>query len=191
MIGLGSILEKTVVYLFTYAKSSLVNLKFFQRWIENETLRSFLGSIGSTLMIFVIVFLPITWIIILNVSSFNIEPLIPSLAFLDYPFREGFIPAADAETIAEEISLNLTPEDFVITPGQVSWMLPCHTADIRTVGTYEFGGKTPELYDFVMNRFTVNSSLNNARYAVVDNYWRVWMVSSYPEYDSILEEVNN
>jgi hypothetical protein len=37
----------------------------------------------------------------------------------------------------------------------------------------------------------VNSSLSNAKYAIVDNSWRVWMIDLAPEIGTILKQVSN
>jgi len=156
-----------------------------------EKSRNFLGSIGSTLIVFILVFLPITWMIILNIQSFMIGPVNPALALQWNPYSNGFTPAVDAEAVANEISPTLKPDDFVIAPGVISWMLPSNAADARTVAIYEYGGKTMGMRDINQERFTVNCSLSNAKYAVVDNSWRAWMVDLAPEIATMLKEVSD
>jgi hypothetical protein len=191
MIGLGSFLEKTVAHIYTFVKSSVVSLSRTV-WLNlSAVVGNFFGSIGATAMVFVIVFLPITWMLILSLKSYIVTPLNPSLALVENPWFIGYIQAIDAETIAAEISQTVGPQDFVIAPSQVSWLLPCHTADIRTVSTYEFGGNTPGLGYYDMDRFVVNSSINNAKYVIVDDFWRVWMVDTEPEYITMLKEVQS
>ncbi len=191
MIGLGSFLETSITYIYNFLQSSVSNLKSINGMIVNKVFKNFLGSIGSTLIVFVIIFLPITWMIILNARSYMIEPVDPTLGLQENPFSDGFIPAVDAEAIANEISPTLKSDDFVVAPGQVSWMLPSNTADARTVVVYEYGGRTLGMGDFNRERFTVNSALSNAKYAVVDNTWRIWWVNMAPEITIILDEVNS
>jgi hypothetical protein len=189
MIGLGSFLATSVTYFFTNVKSSLINLKISQRWVVNDTVRTFLGSVGSTILVFAFVFLPISWLVILSIKGFVIEPIDPSIAINEVLWEEGYIAPSDAQAIVKEISREITPEDFVIAPGAVSWMLPCNTADIRQVAVYEFGGEAMGNSNINKDRFTVKSSLSNAKYAVVDNTWRVWMAELAPEFASKLEGV--
>ena len=127
--------------------------------------------------------------IILDLGSFIVEPINPSLALVENPWKEGFISAADAEAVAKKISPTLKPYDFVIAPGVIAWMLPSHAADPRTVVVYEYGGKTLRMGDFDRARFTVNSSVSNAKYAIVDESWRIWMVNMAPEIATMLDEV--
>ena len=191
MIGLGSFLEKSIAYIYTFLQSSIININSRLLRILPETSKNFLGAFISTLIVFVIVFLPITWMIILNIRSFMIEPVNPTLVLRENPFSDGFIPAVDAEAIANEISPTLKPDDFVIAPGVIYWMLPGNATDVRTVVIYEYGGKTLGMGDVNRERFTVNSSLSNAKYAVVDNTWRTWWVNMAPEITTILDEVSN
>jgi 4-amino-4-deoxy-L-arabinose transferase-like glycosyltransferase len=189
MIGLGSFLEISIAYIYTFIQSSLNNLGNINGMPVNNRLKNALGSIGSTLVVFVIIFLPISWMIILSVRSFMIEPAIPTLALQENPFSDGFIPAGDAQAVAERISPTLNPEDFVIAPGVISWMLPSNAADARTVVVYDYGGRTLGMGNVDKDRFTVNSSLSNAKYAIVDNTWRVWMENMAPEIATMLNEV--
>ncbi len=189
MIGLGSFLAKSVPYVYQYLRTSIINLHTPQKAPLSEPVRNYVGSIVSTLAIFVVFFLPITWLVILSMRSFVIEPLSPSLALIENPEKEGFIPAVDAEAVANKISPTLKPDDFVIAPGVISWMLPSHATDPRTVVIYDYGGKTLGMGDFDQERFTVDSSLSNARYAVVDNTWRIWMANMAPEIAIMLNEV--
>jgi 4-amino-4-deoxy-L-arabinose transferase-like glycosyltransferase len=189
MIGVGSFLAKSTPYVYGFLQLSINNLKIMNQVIVNETLRNTFGSIVSIFIVFVVIFLPITWMIILNLGSFIIEPINPYLALEENPWKEGFIPAADAEAIAKKISPTLNPDDFVIAPGVIAWMLPSNAADARTVVVYEYGGKTLRMGDFDRARFTVNSSVSNAKYAIVDESWRIWLVNMAPEISTMLDEV--
>jgi hypothetical protein len=140
------------------------------------------------LLVFVFVFLPISWMIILNIQGFISKPANPS-ELQKIPFSDGFIPAVDAEVVAGEISEKINPEDFVIAPGVVSWMVHCNVADIRQVAMYEFGGQILDNPEIAQDRFTVNSSLSNAKFAVVDDTWRYWFTDMAPEIASMLDEV--
>ncbi len=189
MIGMGSFMAKSVPYVYQYLRTSIINLNTTHLVLVNEKVRNNVSSLCSTLVIFAVFFLPLTWLAILSMRSYIVEPVKPSLALIENPEKEGFIPAVDAEAVANKISLTLKPDDFVIAPGVISWMLSSHAADARTVVIYDYGGKTLGMGDFDLERFTVDSSLTNARYAVVDNTWRIWMVSMAPEIATMLEEV--
>jgi hypothetical protein len=189
MIGLGSFLATSVTYFFTNVKSSLINLKISQRWVVNDTVRTFLGSVGSTILVFAFVFLPISWLVILSIKGFVIEPVDPSIAINEVLWEEGYIAPSDAQAIAQEISKNVKSEDFVIAPGVVYWMLQSNAADPRTVVVYEHGGNILGVRDVNHDRFTVNCSLSNAKYAVVDNTWRYWSASMAPEISTMLDKV--
>jgi 4-amino-4-deoxy-L-arabinose transferase-like glycosyltransferase len=188
MIGLGNFVDKAVTFIFTNIKLSLINLKISQSWKINNTSRTLIGSFGSILLVFVFVFLPISWMIILNIQGFISKPANPS-ELQKIPFSDGFIPAVDAEVVAGEISEKINPEDFVIAPGVVSWMVHCNVADIRQVAMYEFGGQILDNPEIAQDRFTVNSSLSNAKFAVVDDTWRYWFTDMAPEIASMLDEV--
>jgi 4-amino-4-deoxy-L-arabinose transferase-like glycosyltransferase len=189
MIGLGSFLARSVTYFFTNVKSSLINLKISQRWVVNDTVRTFLGSVGSTILVFAFVFLPISWLVILSIKGFVIEPVDPSIAINEVLWEEGYIAPSDAQAIAQEISKNVKSEDFVIAPGVVYRMLQSNAAHPRTVVVYEHGGNILGVRDVNHDRFTVNCSLSNAKYAVVDNTWRYWSASMAPEISTMLDKV--
>jgi hypothetical protein len=191
MIGLGYFAEKSVYFIYTFFQSSFMNLKYINRFISNEALRNILGSVGSTGLTFAIVFLPISYFVILSIGSFMIEPPNPSLALVVNPSIQGFISADDAETIANKLSPLLRPEDFVIAPGVISWMLHSHTADIRTVAVYEYKAESLGGKYLDSSRFVVNSSLYNAKYAIVDDSWRDWWAGMTPEIGTMLGEVSH
>jgi 4-amino-4-deoxy-L-arabinose transferase-like glycosyltransferase len=190
MIGLGSFLEKSISFIYSLVRSSISNLlKKMQRLDINEKFRNSLTQISSTLVVFFIVFLPITWMIILSFGNFILSPVSTSLGLVENPFSAGFISADQAEAIANEISPTLNQDDFVIAPSVISWMLPSNAADARTVVVYEYGGATLGMGNFDKDRFTVNSSSSNAKYAVVDDIWREWMVNMAPEISMLMDEV--
>jgi hypothetical protein len=189
MIGLGSFLERSIAYVYDYIRSSLITLVPIPGKTVSESFMNSIGSIVSSLILFIIFFLPISWMIVLSLGSFVVEPGNPSLALVDNPWKEGFLSAADAEAVAKKISPNLNPGDFVIAPGVISWMIQSNATDARTVVIYENGGKTLGMDNFTQDRFIVNSSVSNAKYAVVDDTGRVWMVNMAPEIATMLNEV--
>ncbi len=191
MIGTGCFLERSIKYLYNYLKLSIMSIIAdpFQKLAE--TTRSSLVSIGSTLLLFIIVYLPMTWVLILSINSFLIGPMDPANAMRWNPYFHGFVSAADAQAVAQKILPTLKPDDFVVAPGVIFWMLPSHEADARTVAAYEYGGEVLGQVGFDQARFTVDSSLTNAKYAIVDNSWRAWMVNLTPEIANMLREVSN
>ncbi len=189
MIGLGFLLDEIVSYFYTNIKSSLVNINFSPTLKIGVRLRTFLGSVGTTSLVFCFVFLPISWMVITNVKGYMVEPADPSIVMTQVGWLEGYVSSDDAQAIAQEISKNVKSEDFVIAPGVVYWMLQSNAADPRTVVVYEHGGNILGVRDVNHDRFTVNSSLSNAKYAVVDNTWRYWLAPMAPEISTMLDKV--
>ncbi len=189
VIGLGNFIEKSVSYLHSLVTTSITG------YFENSTKKlalaqNYLAPIGSTLAMFVVVYLPITWVLILSISSFVGGNISAENAMKWSPYFQGFVATADAEAIAQKIIPSLANDDFVVAPGVISWMLPSNSADARTVAAYEYGGETLDMVGFDRSRFTVDSSLGNAKYAIVDNSWRAWMVNLSPDIAALLKEVN-
>ncbi len=167
IIGVGYLMERTVAYLFTTVKSSIVNLKIAPQWLDNTSIKSVLGSVGSTLLVFCFVFLPVSYMIILDSRGFLIEPVIPSTVLSQVYWEDLYIPANDAQAIAQEISKNISPEDFVIAPSTIYWMLPCNAVDYRSVYSYELTKKGEGNSAVSMDRYTEDISMSSAKFVVL------------------------
>jgi 4-amino-4-deoxy-L-arabinose transferase-like glycosyltransferase len=191
MIGLGYFIEKIITYIFTVIKSSIINLVKNHKWLNRGSFTLFIGSVGPTLLAFAFVFLPISYMLILDIKGYFVEPVNPSSTIQAVGWSVGYIPASDAEAVAQAILINTKPTDFVIAPGALSWILVCNATDIRIVYRYY------QVIHSINNRylqkddFLVEDSLSNAKYAVVDNTWRTWAQNSTSDTDLWLDEVSH
>ena len=188
-IGLARFLEKSIPFVYHISKTSSTELVRNRNGVIPKKISSRLLSPLPTLLIFFLFFLPVTWLIILDFGSFVIKSGNYSQAMIENPWKEGFLSSTDAEAAAQEISVNLTSNDFVIAPGVISWMLPSNASDPRTVVVYDYGGSSLGIDGFNHDRFVINSSLQTAKYAVVDDAWRVWLTNMAPEIKTMLNEV--
>jgi 4-amino-4-deoxy-L-arabinose transferase-like glycosyltransferase len=190
IIGLGHFMEKTVTFFFTTVKSLIVNLKIAPQWLDNGPFKSILGSIGSTVLVFCFVFLPVSYMIILDSKGFLIEPINPSIVLSQVVWESLYIPADDAQDIAKKISENLSPEDIVIAPSTIYWMLPSKAVDFRSVYAYELAKKGLGNSAISLDRYIENISMSNAKYVVLHDASLYSGIDS-PEISSSLKEISD
>jgi hypothetical protein len=188
-IGLARFLEKSIPYVYNISKTTFQELTRKYKGAFIKKLSAITLSVLPMLIIFLLFFLPVSWLIILDSSSFIIRGGNYLQAMIENPWKEGFLSAEDSEAVVKKISGNLTSNDFVIAPGVISWMLNNNAADPRTVVVYDYGGSSLGIDGFNHNRFVVNSSLQTAKYAVVDEAWREWLTDMAPEIKIMLNEV--
>jgi hypothetical protein len=123
--------------------------------------------------------------LILDLKAFLIEPISLSSSLLQLGWIPLYIPAGDAQSIEKEIDKNTSSADFVIAPDNTTWMLSCHSADIRTVYTYEADIKGVD-QKIGLKDFVIDSSLSSAKYVVVYDTRRYYYGG---EYKVTLDEV--
>jgi len=97
----------------------------------------------------------------------------------------------DAESTIAYINRHVAPDDVVLAPPHVAWMVDAQVADFQQAVAY-IGGETQNYpRDVDRSRFLFDCSVQNARYAVVWDGWREWTAEAMPDVGMILQVVES
>ncbi len=172
--GLGSLLAQGVPFVFTQVKAFFTQVERFLGLPFKQPVQRLLGSLVSVGIVFALFIAPLTglagidlWVFVQNNAAARVLLPEPHYASL-------YVPAQDAAAVAAEIQAHVRPGDLVVASGTVFWMVPVEAVDFRSVAIYETDGAAAELPNIRRSRFVIPASLDNARYAVVDFFWRSW-----------------
>lgn len=104
-----------------------------------------------------------------------------------YP-EEGFSVSTDARAVADYLRAQSAPSDVLLASPQVAWALPGKAADFQQAlacaGHWAYG-----LPPLGRERFAFDCSPANARYVVLDDFWRGWGAQMMPDLREVMAEV--
>ncbi|HSF83608.1 MAG TPA: glycosyltransferase family 39 protein [Anaerolineales bacterium] len=189
-ICLGSLFDSGVKHMFEISLNAFSNVKPLEQQMTLGRYTISLSTIFARLTVFSLIISPFVWMILLDSGFFTWKSVEQANIMPITFFVEGYVPAEDAQAVSEVISMDLESEDFVIAPGTIYWMLTSRVADIRLVALYEAGGKIVNMPEIDPARFTTAMYLRSAKYAVVDNTWRLWWAEDYAEIENLLQQVS-
>ena len=97
----------------------------------------------------------------------------------------------DAENTIAYVNRHITPDDVVLAPPHVAWMVNGQVADFQQAVAYT-GGETQNYpSDLDRSRFLFNCSVQNATYAVLWDGWREWAGGEMPDVDVVFRVIES
>ncbi len=124
-------------------------------------------------------------------------PFLVSLGLdLDH-VRNGFpteidpflVNPAEARQVAQFINTHAQPADLVIVTPAISWLLDTRTVDVQMSIAATGRGTVHYPPNIPADRWLFDPRIEQARYVVLDNFWRSWGVANIPGLSGLLQQV--
>lgn len=184
-LGAASLVKSGAPFVLRLAKDNLESLRLRLPGDWQSGVLSRLFSVGQSVVVslFGIIFL---------FSPF-LGMLITSFAEANYGRvfvyqEEGFSVSADVTAVADYLRAHSAPSDVLLASPQVAWALPGKAADFQQAlacaGHWAYG-----LPPLGRERFAFDCSPANARYVVLDDFWRGWGAQMMPDLREVMAEV--
>ncbi len=119
---------------------------------------------------------------------------------LDRQYVQGHWPTAidpflispvDADRVADYLNTHVLPDDIIVASPPLAWQVKTSTVDfVMCAAAIE--GDTVHWGDsqsLPLRRLCCNPHYTQARFVVVDNFWRAWGIPNAPGIDAVLAEV--
>jgi len=182
-LGVASLVKRGVPFALQLVNESLGYLRLPARWRTGPLNQLSLGVRAIAVSLFGIIFL---------ISPF-LGMLVTSFAEASYggvyTYQEqGFSASSDVLAVADYLGAHSSPGDVLLASPQVAWALPGQAADFQQalacMGRWAYG-----LPPLGRERFAFDCSPANARYIVLDDFWRGWGVQMMPELGETIAQV--
>jgi len=91
----------------------------------------------------------------------------------------------EAEAAVAFVNQQVTPDELVLAPPHIAWMVNSRRADYQQAAVCAGGGAINYPEDLDMNRFLFDCSVQNASYVLIWDGWREWTAQRMPDVEDI------
>ena len=97
----------------------------------------------------------------------------------------------NVDAVVEFINSRSLPDDVVLAPPQIGWLIDANVADFQQATAYQGGTTQNYPMDMAVQRFLFDCSPDNAKYAVLWTDWGNWASSKMPDVGDTISSVSN
>ncbi len=95
----------------------------------------------------------------------------------------------DAEAVVTYVNRHVTPNDLVLAPPHIAWMIEARITDFQQAAVCAGGGAINYPKNMDLKRFLFDCSVENARYVLLWAGWRDWTAKRMPDVEEIFQTV--